>query len=218
MLELSAINKYYGEGAKKFHALKDISLSVAEGEFIAILGPSGSGKSTLLNIIGGLDIPDSGTISLNGKPYSNENDKEMAAFRNRTVGFVFQSFNLVNVLSVYENIVLPVLISGNTPDRSYIESLITELKLDEQKNKLPNKLSGGQQQRVAIARALANKPPVILADEPTGNLDTETGNIVMDIFMKLVKGNGTTLIMITHNPEIAKLADRTITINNGMIV
>lgn len=217
LIQLKNVNKYYKNGTEKQHVLKDINLSVKEGEFLVILGPSGSGKSTILNMIGGLDAYDSGEVIVDGKEYNSQNDEMMSQYRRKTLGFVFQSFNLIPVLSVYENVVFPVQIDGNKEDKGYIEGLLKDLGIYEKKNAFPAKLSGGQQQRVAIARALANKPKIILADEPTGNLDTDTGNDVLKVLMEGVKKYGQTLIMITHNQEIAKKADRVVYIRDGVI-
>ena len=216
MLEIKNLNKYYQNGEQKNHILKDLNLHVKKGEFVAILGPSGSGKSTLLNMIGCLDTPDSGDILFEGEPVIGKDDKTMSEYRRRYVGFVFQAFNLVPVFSVYENIVLPTVMDDST-DAEYVDMLIDKLGLSEQKEKFPSMLSGGQQQRVAIARALATKPKLILADEPTGNLDTETGEVVMDLLIDSIKEFNQTLIMITHNPEIAKRADRTLTLRDGQL-
>ena len=216
MLEIKNLNKYYQNGEQKNHILKNLNLHVKKGEFVAILGPSGSGKSTLLNMIGCLDTPDSGDILFEGEPVIGKDDKTMSEYRRRYVGFVFQAFNLVPVFSVYENIVLPTVMDDST-DAEYVDMLIDKLGLSEQKEKFPSMLSGGQQQRVAIARALATKPKLILADEPTGNLDTETGEVVMDLLIDSIKEFNQTLIMITHNPEIAKRADRTLTLRDGQL-
>ena len=217
VIHLKNVNKYYKNGTEKQHVLKDINLSVKKGEFLVILGPSGSGKSTVLNLIGGLDTYESGEIIVDGKEYNSQNDEVMSEYRRKTLGFVFQSFNLIPVLSVYENIVFPIQIDGKKEDKAYIEGLLKELGIYEKKDVFPAKLSGGQQQRVAIARALANKPQIILADEPTGNLDTETGNDVLKILMEGIKKYGQTLIMITHNQDIAKQADRVLYMRDGVI-
>ena len=217
MLELKNINKYYQNGENKNHILKDLNLHVKKGEFVAILGPSGSGKSTLLNMIGCLDTPDSGDVLIEVKSVIGKDDKSMSEYRRQYVGFVFQAFNLVPVFSVYENIILPTVVDERT-DTEYIELLMEKLGLQEHKDKFPSMLSGGQQQRVAIARALAAKPKLVLADEPTGNLDTETGEAVMNLLIDSIKEFEQTLIMITHNPEIAKRADRVVTLRDGRIV
>lgn len=215
---MKKVNKYYKSGANSFHALKDISLNIEKGEFVVILGKSGSGKSTLLNIIGGLDTYDSGEVFLAGNNYKNADDTEMSNFRCKKIGFVFQSYNLIPVLNVYENIIFPVNIGKEKEDVTYIHEIIERLGLKGREKSFPSQLSGGQQQRVAIARALANKPEIILADEPTGNLDTDTGNEVLQLLSSGVKEYCNTLVMITHNPEIAKHADRVIRIEDGRIL
>ncbi len=218
VISLSNVNKFYKIGNSSFHALKDINLDIEEGEFVVILGKSGSGKSTLLNIIGGLDNYDSGEVILLGKNYKNADDVTMSDFRCKKIGFVFQSYNLIPVLNVYENIVFPVNIGRKKEDEKYIAGLIDKLGLKDKEKSFPHQLSGGQQQRVAIARALANKPKIILADEPTGNLDTNTGEDVLNLLISGVREYGHTLVMITHNPEIAKYADRIIKLKDGIIV
>ncbi len=218
IISLKNVNKYYKTGNESFHALKDITLDIRESEFAVILGKSGSGKSTLLNIIGGLDSYDTGEVILDGFNYKNANDKIMSEFRCRKIGFVFQSYNLIPVLNVYENITFPVNISRENIDADYISNIIEELGLKGKEKSFPNQLSGGQQQRVAIARALANKPKIILADEPTGNLDSAIGKDVLKLLTNGVKEYGHTLVMITHNPDIAQYADRVITIEDGKII
>ena len=215
---LKNVNKYYKTGDSSFHALKDINLDIEEGKFIVILGKSGSGKSTLLNIIGGLDGYDSGEVIMEGFNYKDADDSVMSDFRCRHIGFVFQSYNLIPVLNVYENITFPVNISGTNIDSKYIASIIKKLGLEGKEKSFPNQLSGGQQQRVAIARALANKPRIILADEPTGNLDTVIGNDVLNLLTSGVKEYGHTLVMITHNPDIAKYADVIVNMEDGKII
>lgn len=217
IISLRNVNKYYKTGTESFHALKDINLDIEKGEFVVILGKSGSGKSTLLNIIGGLDNYDTGEVILDGFNYKNADDKIMSEFRCKKIGFVFQSYNLIPVLNVYENITFPVNISGEDIDTDYISNIVKELGLEGKEKSFPNQLSGGQQQRVAIARALANKPKIILADEPTGNLDTAIGEDVLKLLTAGVREYGHTLVMITHNPDIAKYADRIITIEDGKI-
>lgn len=218
IITIKKLNKYYKTGNDSFHALKDINLEVEEGKFTVILGKSGSGKSTLLNIIGGLDSYDDGEISVDGFDYKNACDEIMSDFRCKKMGFVFQSYNLIPVLNVFENITFPINISGEKIDNKYIANVITELGLEGKEKSFPNQLSGGQQQRVAIARALANKPKIILADEPTGNLDTTMSEDVLHLLTIGVKEYGHTLIMITHDSDIAKYADRVVTIEDGKIV
>ncbi len=218
VIKVKNLNKYYKSGSESYHALKNVNFEVNEGEFVVILGHSGSGKSTLLNIIGGLDEYDSGEVCLNGMNYKDADDVKMSDFRCSTIGFVFQSYNLIPVLNVYENIVFPVNISNKNVDEEYIDHLMTQLGIADKKKSFPSMLSGGQQQRVAIARALANKPKIILADEPTGNLDTNTGNDVLKILLDGIHTYGQTLVMITHNPSIADYADRVIRIENGELV
>ena len=203
ILETRDLKKYYGAGDTQVKALDGVNLSVEQGEFVAIVGTSGSGKSTLLHMLGGLDRPTGGTVTVDGKELSAMRDEELTIFRRRKIGFVFQNYNLVPVLNVYENIVLPIQLDGNAPDKAYVERIIETLGLEAKLQNLPNNLSGGQQQRVAIARALAAKPAIILADEPTGNLDSATS---------------LTIVMITHNEELAQMADRIIRIEDGRIV
>ncbi|MDP4177741.1 MAG: ABC transporter ATP-binding protein [Bacillota bacterium] len=217
VVEIKDACKIYGKGETKVDALNHVNVSIEEGEFVAILGTSGSGKSTMLNMIGGLDELTSGEIFLDGQNLKGQKDEIMSKFRREKLGFIFQSFNLIPVLSVYENIVMPVMLDNKKVDDSYIEELMELLGIKEKKNVFPNQLSGGQQQRVAIARALANKPRIVLADEPTGNLDTNNGQEVLKLLMNGVKKYNQTLIMVTHNNEIAKKADRIIFIENGAI-
>ncbi len=199
------------------HALDGVDLSVEKGEFVAIVGTSGSGKSTLLHMLGGLDRPTSGSVTVDGRELSQLKDEELTVFRRRKIGFVFQNYNLVPVLSVYENIVLPIQLDGNREDEAYVKKIIETLGLEKKLNNLPNKLSGGQQQRVAIARALAAKPAIILADEPTGNLDSSTSQDVMGLLKVTSERFAQTIVMITHNEEIAQMADRIIRIEDGRI-
>lgn len=217
---LSTINlkKIYGSGENEVHALDGVSLSVEKGEFVAVVGTSGSGKSTLLHMLGGLDRPTSGVVSVDGKEIFNLKDEELTIFRRRKIGFIFQNYNLVPVLNVYENIVLPVQLDGNEPDKNYIDGIIDTLGLSNKLSNLPNNLSGGQQQRVAIARALAAKPAIILADEPTGNLDSHTSQEVIGLLQTTNKNFHQTIVMITHNDEIAQSVDRAIRIEDGRIV
>lgn len=209
--------KTYGKNENKVEALKNINLSFEKGKFTSIVGPSGSGKSTLLHTIAGLDSISSGKVIIEDTDISQLNDEEMSKFRSEKFGFIFQSFNLIPVINVYDNIVLTVEIDNKKIDKKYVEKIIELLGLSDKVNKFPNELSGGQQQRVAIARALANKPEIIFADEPTGNLDSKTTNEVMNLLKTCVNEFGQTLIMITHNDEIAKLADKCIEIQDGMV-
>ena len=210
--------KIYGQGENGVHALAGVNLEVEKGEFLAIVGTSGSGKSTLLHMLGGLDRPTSGEVFVDNIPIFNLKDDELTIFRRRKIGFVFQAFNLVPVLNVYENIVLPLELDGEKVDKEYVEEIIDTLMLSSKKEVLPNQLSGGQQQRVAIARALAFRPSIILADEPTGNLDSKTGQDVLSLLKVSADKYGQTIVMITHNDEIAQLADRIIRIEDGHIV
>lgn len=220
MAILSTLNlkKIYGNGENTVHALDGVTLSIEPGEFVAVVGTSGSGKSTLLHMLGGLDRPTSGQVTVDGKDIFSLKDEELTIFRRRKIGFVFQNYNLVPVLNVYENIVLPIQLDGNVPDSDYIDNIIETLGLSEKLANLPNNLSGGQQQRVAIARAIASKPAIILADEPTGNLDSKTSQDVMGLLKLTSKKFSQTIVMITHNEEIAQLADRIIHIEDGKIV
>ena len=218
ILQASNLTKIYGSGENEVHALDGVNFSVEKGEFVAIVGTSGSGKSTLLHMLGGLDRPTGGSVEVDGKEIFSLKDEELTIFRRRKIGFVFQNYNLVPVLNVYENIVLPVQLDGKTPDASYIDSIIETLGLERKLENLPNNLSCGQQQRVAIARALASKPAIILADEPTGNLDSKTSQDVLGLLKVTSQKYGQTIVMITHNEEIAQLADRIIRIEDGKIV
>lgn len=215
MLDIISLNKIYGKGENKVQALKDINLSIEKGKFTAIIGPSGSGKSTLLNCIAGLDNISSGKVLLEGKDISTLSENSLSKLRSEEFGFIFQSFNLIPVINVYENIILPISIDDKKVDKEHIDNIIDKLGLKDKINKFPNELSGGQQQRVAIARALANKPKIIFADEPTGNLDSKTTDEVMNLLNSCVKEFGQTLVMITHNNEIAKMADVCIEIRDG---
>ncbi|CEN97534.1 MAG: ABC transporter ATP-binding protein [Paeniclostridium sp.] len=217
MLDIISLNKIYGKGENKVQALKDINLSIEKGKFTAIIGPSGSGKSTLLNCIAGLDNISSGKVLLEGEDISTLNDNSLSKLRSEEFGFIFQSFNLIPVINVYENIILPISIDDKKVDKGHIDNIIDKLGLKDKINKFPNELSGGQQQRVAIARALANKPKIIFADEPTGNLDSKTTDEVMNLLNSCVEEFGQTLVMITHNNEIAKIADICIEIRDGKI-
>ena len=218
ILETNNLKKIYGSGENAVHALDGISLEVEQGEFVSVVGTSGSGKSTLLHMLGGLDRPDDGDVFVDGKNIFDLGDEELTIFRRRKIGFIFQNYNLVPSLNVYENIVLPIQLDGKEPDRKYIDSIIETLGLAEKLGNLPNNLSGGQQQRVAIARALAAKPAIILADEPTGNLDSKTSQDVMGLLKVTSERFSQTIVMITHNEEIAQMADRIIRIEDGKIV
>lgn len=218
ILETRDLKKQYGTGETAVHALAGVNLSVENGEFVAVVGTSGSGKSTLLHMLGGIDRATSGKVYVDGKDIFALKDEELTIFRRRKIGFVFQSFNLVPVLSVYENIVLPLQLDGKTVDNAFIGEIAEALGLKEKLNVLPNQLSGGQQQRVAIARALAAKPAILLADEPTGNLDSRTSQDVMGLLKTTSTKFAQTIVMITHNEEIAQLADRIIRIEDGRIV
>lgn len=217
ILTTTSLKKIYGTGDTAVHALAGVDLEIENGEFVAIVGTSGSGKSTLLHMLGGLDRPSEGTVHVDGKDIFSLKDEELTIFRRRKIGFVFQNYNLVPVLNVYENIVLPIQLDGNLPDSSYVDNIIDTLGLRSKLYNLPNNLSGGQQQRVAIARALAAKPAIILADEPTGNLDSRTSQDVLGLLKVTSQKFSQTIVMITHNEEIAQLADRIIRIEDGRI-
>ena len=214
ILQTKDLKKYYGAGDTQVRALDGVDLQVENGEFVAIVGTSGSGKSTLLHMLGGLDRPTSGSVVVDGRDLSTLKDEELTVFRRRKIGFVFQAYNLVPVLSVYENIVLPIQLDGGKLDAAYIDQVIGALGLKEKLNSLPSQLSGGQQQRVAIARALATKPAILLADEPTGNLDSRTSNDVLSLMKVTGQKFSQTMVMITHNEEIAQLADRIVRIED----
>lgn len=218
ILETINLGKIYGKKETEVHALRDANLKINKGEFAAIVGPSGSGKSTFLHLIGGLERPSSGTIKVDGIDICCLSDKELARYRREKVGFVFQQYNLIPVLNVEENIELPIKLDNKKVDKKYISELMDLLGLGDRKNHLPNQLSGGQQQRVAIARALSAKPSIILADEPTGNLDTKTTEEVMELLKTSIKKYNQTLVMITHNENIAKKADRIISIIDGKLL
>lgn len=218
ILKTDELKKYYGAEPNLVRALDGVDLDVERGEFVAIVGTSGSGKSTLLHMLGGLDNPTSGSVEVGGKELSKMNDDQLTIFRRRNIGFIFQSYNLVPILNVYENIVLPIELDGERPDKTFIEKIVKMLGLTEKLNNLPNNLSGGQQQRVAIARALATKPAIILADEPTGNLDSKTSQEVLGLLKMTSQQFHQTIVMITHNNEIAQLADRIVRIEDGRIV
>ena len=218
ILQTTDLKKYYGTEPNITKALDGVTLSIEEGEFVAIVGTSGSGKSTLLNMMGGLDTPTSGSIKVKGKELSKFNDEKLTIFRRRQIGFIFQNYNLAPVLNVYENIVLPVELDGDKVDKKFMGEVVRMLALEDKLNNLPNNLSGGQQQRVAIARALISKPAIVLADEPTGNLDSRTSSDVLGLLKVTSQKFHQTLVMITHNNEIAQLADRIIRIEDGKIV
>ncbi len=217
ILQTTDLKKYYGTEPNITKALDGVTLSIEEGEFVAIVGTSGSGKSTLLNMMGGLDTPTSGSIQVKGKELSKFKDEQLTIFRRRNIGFIFQNYNLVPVLNVYENIVLPVELDGNKVDKKFMKEVVQMLGLEDKLNNMPNNLSGGQQQRVAIARALVSKPAIVLADEPTGNLDSRTSNDVLGLLKVTSQKFHQTIVMITHNNEIAQLADRIIRIEDGRI-
>ena len=218
VLETRDLKKYYGAGDTLVKALDGVDLQVENGEFVAIVGTSGSGKSTLLHILGGLDRPTGGSVLVDGKDIFSLKDEELTIFRRRKIGFVFQAYNLVPVLSAYENIVLPIQLDGGRVDKDYVGRVIEALGLEQRLNSLPSQLSGGQQQRVAIARALAAKPAIILADEPTGNLDSKTSQDVLSLMKITSQKFAQTMEMITHNEEIAQTADRIVRIEDGRIV
>ena len=218
VLQTIDLKKYYGTEPNITRALDGVSLSVEQGEFVAVVGTSGSGKSTLLNMMGGLDIPTSGSVIVRGDELAKKSDEELTIFRRRNIGFIFQNYNLVPILNVYENIVLPVELDGDTVDKDYLKTVLSTLGLEEKQSSMPNNLSGGQQQRVSIARALISKPAVILADEPTGNLDSRTSGDVLSLLKLSSTKFNQTVVMITHNESIAQLADRIIRIEDGRIV
>ena len=212
------LKKYYGSGESLVKAADGISLSVQEGEFVAIVGTSGSGKSTLLHLLGGLDYADEGEVIIDGMDVLKMKDEEQTVFRRRKIGFIFQNYNLLAASDVYKNVTLPIRLDGNRPDEAYIDMILKLLGLEDKKGRRPNQLSGGQQQRVAIARALAGKPAIILADEPTGNLDSRTSAEVMGLLHRSGREFHQTILMITHNEEIAQMADRIIHLEDGRIV
>ena len=218
ILETKDLKKYYGKGDTLVKALDGVDLAVEDGEFVAIVGTSGSGKSTLLHMLGGLDRPTSGTVAVDGKDVFSLKDEALTIFRRRKIGFVFQSYNLVPVLTVRENIVLPIQLDGGKVDEAYVGEVISALGLEKKLQNLPSQLSGGQQQRVAIARALATKPAIVLADEPTGNFDSRTSNDVLSLMKVTGQKFSQTMVMITHNEEIAQLSDRIVRIEDGRIV
>lgn len=217
ILKTNNLIKIYGNGVNIVRALNNVNIDINEGEFVAIIGTSGSGKSTLLNMLGGLDKPTNGEVVISNRNLNNMKDEELTIFRRRNIGFIFQNYNLVPILNVYENIVLPIELDGVKIDNHYIDSIIDTLGLRKKLNNMPNNLSGGQQQRVAIARALATKPAIILADEPTGNLDSKTSLDVIGLLKVTSKKFNQTMVMITHNEEIAQMADRIIRIEDGKV-
>ncbi|MDK2584731.1 ABC transporter ATP-binding protein [Romboutsia sedimentorum] len=218
IVQAKNLKKYYGKDENLVKALDGIDFEVQKGEFVSIVGTSGSGKSTLLHMIGGLDMASEGSVNISGNDIFKLNDDELTIFRRREIGFVFQQFNLIPILNVYENIVLPIELDGNKIDNEYVDTVINTLGLKDKINNLPNNLSGGQQQRVAIARALATKPSIILADEPTGNLDSKTSQDVVGLLKTMSERFDQTIVMITHNEEIAQMSDRIIRIEDGKIV
>lgn len=218
ILETKYLKKYYGEGDSLVKAVDDINISVEKGEFVAIVGTSDSGKTSLLNLLGGLDYADSGEVIIGGQSLLHMKDEERTVFRRRNIGFIFQNYNLVSMLNVYKNVVLPIRLDGNKPDEEFVSEILKLLGLTEKVKNRPNQLSGGQQQRVAIARALAAKPQIVLADEPTGNLDSRTSAEVMGLLQMTSREFNQTIIMITHNEEIAQLADRIIHLEDGKVV
>ncbi len=217
LLEVKQLYKIYGNGETAVQALKDVSFSVPKGEFVAVVGESGSGKSTLLNMIGALDMPTSGKVLIDGKDIFAMKDSNLTIFRRRNIGFIFQAFNLIPELTVEQNIIFPVLLDYQKPDKRHLEELLTVLNLKERRNHLPSQLSGGQQQRVAIGRALITRPALILADEPTGNLDTQNSSEVIALLKEASKKYEQTIIMITHNRSIAQTADRVLNVSDGIL-
>lgn len=218
ILKASNLKKYYGKDESLVKALDNVNVSVEDGQFVAIIGTSGSGKSTLLNMLGGLDTPTSGSVSVENKSIEKMNEEQLTIFRRQRIGFIFQNYNLIPYLTAYENIVLPVRLDGRTEDAKFLEQIVNFLELDGKLKNYPSHLSGGQQQRVAIARALISKPAIILADEPTGNLDSRTSDKVIDLLKMTAEKFRQTIVMITHNPEIAENADVRIRIEDGKIV
>ncbi len=218
ILQTKDLKKYYGKGETEVHALDGVNLEIEAGKFVAIIGTSGSGKSTLLNMLGGLDTPTSGSVTIGNTELSKLKEEQLTIFRRRRIGFIFQNYNLIPTLNVWENIVFPIAMDGQKPDKKFIKEIVELLGLEQKIYNLPNNLSGGQQQRVAIARALASKPDIVLADEPTGNLDSKTSDNVIHLLHMTSQKFKQTIIMITHNPEIAQLTDQTIHIEDGKIV
>ena len=218
IVRLENVSKIYGDGDSRVWAMDDVSLTIDKGEIVSIIGASGSGKSTMLHIMGGVDTPSKGNVIIDGKDITKLNDEELSVFRRRKIGFVFQAYHLIPVLTVQENITMPILLDHKKPEREYVDYLIEMLGLKDKRKKMPNQLSGGQQQRVAIARALANKPALILADEPTGALDSKNGSDVIGLLQDSVKKLNQTMVLITHNIDLARDADRIIKIADGKIV
>ena len=217
-LRVEHLSKYYGEGDNRITALDDVSFSIHQGEFVAVVGPSGSGKSTLLHLLGGVDQPSEGRVIINGNDLSAMNESQLAIYRRRQIGLIYQFYNLIPILNVKENITLPLELDGRQPDQEYLSSLVHALGLQDRLNHLPNQLSGGQQQRVSIARSLIAKPSIVLADEPTGNLDSKNSGEIMTLFHQFHRQYHQTLILITHDPHIALQADRILTIEDGKII
>ena len=217
IVETKGLCKVYGKGETAVHALKNIDFEAEAGEFVAVTGPSGSGKSTLLHLLGGVDLPSSGTVRIEGQDIYQKREKELAAFRRRRIGFVFQFYNLIPVLTAEENIRVPLMLDGQPVDEAFLNELLGTLGLSERRNHLPSQLSGGQQQRVAIGRAIVHKPSIVLADEPTGNLDTQNGREILALRKSSVRQYGQTLILITHDPSVAAQADRVVTMQDGRI-
>ena len=217
-LRVEHLSKYYGEGDNRITALDDVSFSIHQGEFVAVVGPSGSGKSTLLHLLGGVDQPSEGRVIIKGNDISAMNESQLAIYRRRQIGLIYQFYNLIPILNVKENITLPLELDGRQPDQEYLSSLVHALGLQDRLNHLPNQLSGGQQQRVSIARSLIAKPSIVLADEPTGNLDSKNSGEIMTLFHQFHRQYHQTLILITHDPHIALQADRILTIEDGKII
>ena len=217
-LRVEHLSKYYGEGDNRITALDDVSFSIHQGEFVAVVGPSGSGKSTLLHLLGGVDQPSEGRVIINGNDISAMNESQLAIYRRRQIGLIYQFYNLIPILNVKENITLPLELDGRQPDQEYLSSLVHALGLQDRLNHLPNQLSGGQQQRVSIARSLIAKPSIVLADEPTGNLDSKNSGEIMTLFHQFHRQYHQTSILITHDPHIALQADRILTIEDGKII